>query len=574
MKHLIIGITSVLCGVLCLSALIACRPDSDTTTISTDADEPSPYADLTPAEVYSALEKAEQFQITAYSKVNTNGNLTMSRKILQKSGEQYRIHTESYDGKQAVRSTTYADAALQRTYEKNNGKWEYFTANADSLDLSPKISNTLEVSALFPSDPLFADEHYTLTDSETDARSMSEDTISSILKEKAKKTSISFAYDSKSDTYTVSGSASQTGERGITIKHTLIIEICFAENTLTIPESEDGEAYPPTVPQDIYRQIMEATQMSLTVKGPSHNDTILRAEDRVRIQFYRSGIYCSYFYDLSHGIYYTSIEKQWYAKQTDQTLTTEEILNTFSFADYFYLLDASNYAAPEKGATAVSFSADALSACNLKSASYTYNKTSGKHQFTCLPKGKDTAITFTVVFAPQTVNLPDADPTPYLHMTPDELGNAIHSPGQYNIVRMDNSYNNLYIVNRDGNLVEVIDNLKKQTLYYDLDAHTVYAKKNGQWICSADTSADRWTEILRMMDLEVPAYYESSRYEPFNWILLSQSMENHPTKLKTLNIHQSGWLYRLQITVDNGSVFGKTYRAVIEFGNVSVELPS
>lgn len=572
MKAIFKGMILALCSLVCLNTLVACKPDDNTT--APNSETPSPYADLAPSQVYVALQEAEHFKVTAYFKSQSTDRITMTRKILHKNGGLYRNHTESYDGKQAVRSTVYSDTEQLRTYEKTNGKWEYFAKDFSDLSIATLLNQTLKVSDLYPLGPLFEDANYDITDSETSVRSMSEGVISSFLD--AQKTSVSFSYDAKTDTYTIDGVATTKGEKGITIKNTLKIDLCFAMEAITLPAAENGELYPDAVPENIYQQILQADQLNLVFSGGSGTYTLLRSDNRFRIRILEAsaGTY-GYCYDLSDGTYYVYDNNKWYATDSRSVLSFAEILPQFNFSKHFYLFDASNYEAPQKGATEVSFTQAARTAHQLKSAYYTYNAAKNEHKFTCI-SSNDTKSTFTVSFAPQTVNFPDVQPDPLFHMTPAELKDALHQPGRYNIVKMIDNYYNQYTVQRDGNLVQVYDKKKDKTVYYDLDAHTVYTKKSGKWVCSADSSKDRWQEIIELLELDHDTFYDDSLYLPLDFAYYGQTYQTitPPAGMKSLSIQCNGLLYSITSNFENGSPFGRYLGLVIEFNDVEVILPA
>lgn len=242
MKFTIRMIALALACVCCLSTLTACDIGlAKKLTDTTDPTNENAPADngLSPAELYRALLKAEDFIVVSQLDISNKTDENMLRKVLHKDEGRLLARTETYDGKTAKRSTAYLDLDHSLRYTETDGKWGFEGYKGGKEALEESLNELLKISERISTDPLFKDENYEKAD-ENGCASLKESVLQTMFSEG--KYEATYTKAAEPDTYTLYAMVLHKGER-----HTLTLTVRLVDATVELPKPGDEEEPEPPV---------------------------------------------------------------------------------------------------------------------------------------------------------------------------------------------------------------------------------------------------------------------------------------------------------------------------------------
>lgn len=242
MKFTIRMIALALACVCCLSTLTACDIGlAKKLTDTTDPTNENAPADngLSPAELYRALLKAEDFIVVSQLDISNKTDENMLRKVLHKDEGRLLARTETYDGKTAKRSTAYLDLDRSLRYTETDGKWGFEVYKGGKEALEESLNELLKISERISTDPLFKDENYEKAD-ENGCASLKESVLQTMFSEG--KYEATYTKAAEPDTYTLYAMVLHKGER-----HTLTLTVRLVDATVELPKPGDEEEPEPPV---------------------------------------------------------------------------------------------------------------------------------------------------------------------------------------------------------------------------------------------------------------------------------------------------------------------------------------
>ncbi|MBO5778073.1 MAG: hypothetical protein J6R82_00750 [Clostridia bacterium] len=244
MKYTVRMIALLVAGVFCLSTLMGC--DIGLAEKLPDSTEPShenssPYADLSPAQLYQQLLEGEGYIAVAQldtKKVQSKG---MLRKILHKDEDRVFVRTEESDGKVTTRKTDYIDLGAALRYTQEEGKWVCADSKGGREGMTDALNELLTITEKIPTDRLLADENYGKPDADGVA-TLTESALKEIFGDNKSEASYAKTQEDGAYVYTLSAMVVEKG-----VRYTLTFSVRFVDTTVEMPKVESEEEPKPPV---------------------------------------------------------------------------------------------------------------------------------------------------------------------------------------------------------------------------------------------------------------------------------------------------------------------------------------
>lgn len=244
MKYTIRMIALLLAGVFCLSTLTGC--DIGLAKKLPNSTEPShenmsPYADLSPEELYQELLEGEDYIAVAQLDTKKVQSKEMLRKILHKDEDCLFIRTEASDGKATTRKTDYADLGAALRYTQEEGKWVCADGKGGREGLTDALNELLTISEKIPAAQLLVDKNYGKPD-ENGTAILTESALKTVFGENKSEVTYTKAQEDGAYVYTLSAMVVEKG-----VRYTLTFSVRFVDTTVDLPELKSEEEPKPPI---------------------------------------------------------------------------------------------------------------------------------------------------------------------------------------------------------------------------------------------------------------------------------------------------------------------------------------
>ena len=511
----------ILCGLFCLPFFTACKQDTKPadTTVPQSAKDPAPQKVLSPDELYTALLTTGKYQLIAYTKQTNpskSSEIIMTRKVLNRDDNRLFTQTETFDGTDAARTTIYADMDTNRTFEMNNlQQWE-FRRSAAPIVLEEILQYSLDVSSIFPWTELLKSENYDSSDPDSRERSMSEAALKGWLD--AKEPSVSYVYDHKTKSYTVSATAIISK-----LKYSLTLQISFLPLEVVLPDPEGREAYPTPIPSNLYNRMANDTHMEMHISGNGYDYALLHDGQKVMIDLISHEK--TYYYHTFLHKFYVKTSGGWVTKDTNRvgmvSTSFEGILNRLKIRKNLSIFEPANYNLPSPSDTELVMSKEALEANGLSACSYTYDKLLREYRFSITPTGCDQPYLLRIrLYYNESVSIPSGTDSSVTYMTVKRMYQEMSGGRKYRITTTDENGSPIYTLEyATSGIYKLIHHPTDEVRYYDYsDNFTdssikyVYTFTDGKWVRTVDKASNGKPTPLKIIGAGESYLYEDDRF--------------------------------------------------------------
>ncbi len=148
------AMAGLLAGLMLAGALAACSDSASTGTFGDYEDEEKNYNDLSPADVYEALQEADDYTVSVIVSETQGTKSSQTKMEITKDESRLQVHTRQSDSFTVIAEIDgYMDLDAQKVYAKENGVW---VAQSEAFDMKRLVDEALQGK----SDVLFDNGNY------------------------------------------------------------------------------------------------------------------------------------------------------------------------------------------------------------------------------------------------------------------------------------------------------------------------------------------------------------------------------------------------------------------------------